>query len=134
MAQQEQDSSRLQQLIEAAHSDRHLKLRLLNEPLKVAKEWGVKLGEQEVERLSKLGAFVELANQARLGALFRSCDPRVCYPSTVWLRQELVELVRELIIFHPPWGPIFYPPHFDFGRLEEGIDRKLGTNRGRLGR
>ena len=36
--------SRLQELFEAAHRDRNLKMRLLSEPEAIAKEWGVEIG------------------------------------------------------------------------------------------
>src|SRR5688572_25102676 len=91
----------IEQLFEAAHKDEALKRRLLSNPREVAKEWNIALEDREVERLTKLGAFVELAQEAKLGRLFRACDPRVCYPATVWLHQELVNLIEDLIVFYP---------------------------------
>ena len=58
-----------------------LKMRLLSEPEAIAKEWGVEIGASEAARLRKVGAFAELADEARR-TLFRVCDPKVCYPST----------------------------------------------------
>lgn len=110
---------KLSRLLEAANGDRHLKLMLLADPRKVAKEWGVELGDREAERLQKLGAFVELATEVSQGSVF-ACDPRVCYPVFTWLRFETIRLVRSLIRYH-----VFYPaPQFD--RVEHRIDRNLG--------
>lgn len=129
MAKQTAAEAKLSELFDAAHKDRHLKLRLLSEPKAVAKEWGVELGAPEVDRLEKLGAFVELAHEAKAGRLFRYCDPRVCYPSTVWLRAEVLELVRDLIIFYPP-RHIFYPPPILRAGLEERLRHNLGPIEG----
>jgi hypothetical protein len=103
----------MQEMFEAAHKDPQLKRRLLANPKAVAKEWDVELGDREVERLTKLGAFTELCHEARFGRLFRACDPTVCYPSTLWLHTELVELVRDITIFYPP-EPIGYPGPIEY--------------------
>jgi hypothetical protein len=116
---------RLQEMLEAAHMDRHLKLSLIAEPNKVAKEWGVKLGTREVERLTKLGGFVELANEARVGRIWE-CDPRICYPATIWLRQELVDLIQDLIIV--PQDLIRYPGPI-LKDIEGRLDHRLGLIR-----
>ena len=117
---------RMQQLFDAAHRDRSLKISLLNEPETVAKEWGVKFGREEIDRLQKLGAFMQMADEAKLGTLFRVCDPKVCYPSTVWLQQEITDLVA---VFIPPQDPIFYPVELvrrrfaPFGRMSAPTER-----------
>jgi hypothetical protein len=110
--------ARLQELLEAAHRDRNLKMKLLSDPEAVAKEWGVELGAAEVARLKKIGAFVELADEAKYGTLFRVCNPMVCYPSTLWLGQEVLHLIE---VFKPPIDPIGYPP--DFMRRFGGLSR-----------
>jgi hypothetical protein len=110
--------ARLQELFEAAHRDRNLKMRLLSDPEVVAKEWGVELGAAEAARLRKVGAFAELADEAKHGTLFRVCDPKVCYPSTLWLQQEVLSLIE---IFKPPIDPIGYP--IDFMRRFGGLSR-----------
>ena len=120
----DKSEEKLSSLFDAAHKDRHLKLRLLSEPERVAEEWGVKLGKRETERLRKLGAFVELATELRVGSIFR-CDPRVCYPVSTWLRWETVRLVRDLVKYH-----VFYPAP-QLGRLEERINQNLRLTRAR---
>ena len=120
----DKDDDRLSNLFESAHKDRHLKLRLLADPQKVAEEWGVKLGDRETQRLTKLGAFVELATELREGSIWR-CDPRVCYPVATWLRSETVRLVRDLVKYH-----VFYPPRH-LHRLDERISQNLGLPRRR---
>jgi hypothetical protein len=112
MAQREErkpEERRLEELLEAAHRDRQLKLRLLAKPREVAKEWGVELADPEVARLEKLGAFVDMAEEAKRGRLFLRCDPRVCYPSTVWLRQAALELAEAMVRIIRWPDPIFYP-------------------------
>ena len=37
------------------------------------------------------------------------CDPKVCYPSTLWLQHEVLSLIE---IFKPPIDPIGYPIDF----------------------
>lgn len=118
----------LEGLFEAAHKDANLKMRLLQDPVAVGKEWGVEIGGREAERLQKLGAFAELANEAKRGLIFR-CDPRVCYPVTVWLKWEILELVREIVV-----PPIFYPPQVFYpapiiGRTEQILAQRLGLQR-----
>jgi hypothetical protein len=95
------DEVRMNEMFDAAHRDRNLKQRLLTDPEAVAKEWGVVLGQTEVARLKKIGTFAEMAAEAKIGSLFRHCDPRVCYPSTVWLAQEVYELI-EIFVPKPP--------------------------------
>ncbi|UCG59877.1 MAG: hypothetical protein JSU70_10220 [Phycisphaerales bacterium] len=121
---------KIQELFEAAHKDRHLKLRLLDNPKKVAKEWGIELGPREAERLTKLGAFVELANEVKFGRVWR-CDPKVCYPSTVWLRQELIDLLEGIIRPDPDW--IKYPPPPLRRIAEHRLNRNLGLLRSQEG-
>jgi len=98
---------KMKELFEAAHKDRNLRQQLLEDPASVAKKWNVKLESREVERLRKVGAFAELANEAKYGRVFY-CNPQVCYPATVWLRQELIELLRDFIVL-PPGGGVTYP-------------------------
>jgi hypothetical protein len=128
MAKSRQDV-KMQELFEAAHKDRHLKLRLLDNPKKVAKEWGVELGPREVERLTKVGAFLELANEVKFGRVWR-CDPQVCYPATVWLRQELIDLVEGIII-HPDPDWVKYPGPPVRRIAVDRLNRNLGLRRGR---
>lgn len=104
---------RIKEMFEAAHEDPQLKRRLLTNPEEVAADWDVVLGDREVARLKQLGAFMEMSREARIGKLFRVCDPTVCYPSTVWLHEALVELIRDVVIFYPP-GPIGYPGPIDY--------------------
>ena len=132
----DKDDDRLSNLFESAHKDRHLKLRLLADPQKVAEEWGVKLGDRETQRLTKLGERLqerdpvrgpqlhELATELREGSIWR-CDPRVCYPVATWLRSETVRLVRDLVKYH-----VFYPPRH-LHRLDERISQNLGLPRRR---
>jgi hypothetical protein len=117
------EDQKTQELFEAANRDAQLKARLLANPRKVAEEWGVKLEERAVERLTKLGAFVELANEVAQGSVFR-CDPRVCYPVDVWLRSEAVHLIRRLVYYH-----IFYPPPDRIRGIEDRISQNLGLLR-----
>ena len=92
------DNSRpLEALLNAAHKDPQLRQQLLARPSEIANHWGVKLGEWETGRLTKLGAFTELAREARVGSLFRTGDPMVWYASQFWLQQEVFELIKELI-------------------------------------
>ena len=126
---------KLQELFQAAHQDRSLKIRLLNDPKKVAEEWGVELGKSGVERLSKLGAAVEMLNEAKCGRIFQ-CDPRVCYPSTLWLKAELMDFMKEFIVIRPPDEGIRYPlyrfrlPSLDIDRISQKLDGnlRLGIN------
>ena len=63
--------TRLQELFEAAHRDRNLKMRLLSHTEAVAKEWGVEIGGRGSCTARKVGAFAELADEAKHGTLFR---------------------------------------------------------------
>jgi hypothetical protein len=111
----------LNKLLQAANLDESLKSRLLAQPKEVAKEYGVDLNAAEVQRLSKLGAFRELANELRHGAVIR-CDPRICYPADVWLRVEARRLIRYFIRYF-----VFYPAdRFRLANLEDRISVNLG--------
>ena len=120
------DEVRMQELFDAAHRDRSLKVELLSDPQAVGERYGVKFTREETERLQKLGAFMEMADEAKVGTLFRRCDPRVCYTSTVWLQQEVIELVT---VFVHPKDPIFYPVEMvrqrfaPFGRITPAMER-----------
>ena len=119
----------LSRLLEAANVDESLKSRLLAQPREVAKQYGVELTDAEVHRLTKLGAFRELAAELRHGAVTR-CDPRVCYPADVWLRVEATRLIRYFVRYFT-----FYPAdRFRSHSLEERISLNLGMlNRGLRG-
>jgi hypothetical protein len=108
---------KFKELFEEAHRDPVLKMKLLNHPEAVAKEWGVNLGEREIGRLKKVGAFLELSNELKSGRVFR-CNPQVCYPVTVWFRNEAISLLREYVIILKK-DCIFYP-------AERQIDHQLG--------
>ena len=116
----------LAKLLQAANVDETLKNRLLAQPREVAKEHGVELTDTEVQRLTKLGAFRELATELRQGAVIH-CDPRICYPADVWLRLEATRLIRYFIRYF-----VFYPAdRFRMPGLEERISANLGLlNRG----
>lgn len=120
------NTSRLEDLFNAAHKNPELKLQLLTHPAEVAEQWGIKLEEQDAERLTKLGIFAELAREARVGSLFRAGDPRVWYASQFWLQQEVIELLRELI------HPIELPIAVVQGKLDRTL--YLGNNPGNQGR
>ncbi len=118
-----QKELKLQNLFEEAHKDRSLKIRLLSDPEKVAKERGIEFGKREVERLKKVGAVVEMLNEAKIGRVFR-CDPRVCYPVTLWLKVEILDLIKEIVVVRPPGGGVTYPgPIID--RVSNRLDRNL---------
>lgn len=111
----------LNKLLQAANVDESLKSRLLAQPKEVAKEYGVDLTAVEVQRLTKLGAFRELATELRHGAVIR-CDPRICYPADVWLRVEATRLIRYFIRYF-----VFYPAdRFRLPNLEDRISGNLG--------
>jgi hypothetical protein len=111
----------LNRLLEAANADESLKSRLLAQPRDVAKQHGVELTDAEAQRLTKLGAFRELAAELRHGAVTR-CDPRICYPADVWLRLEATRLIRYFIRYF-----VFYPAdRFRPHGLEERISLNLG--------
>ena len=112
MASKIDQQEKMERMFAAAHSDPSLKRRLLSDPKAVAAEFGVELAAEEVERLSKLGTFVELVEEVKYGAR-RSCKPEVCYPSGTWLRAEAVSLVRELA---PREDPQVYPPRYSVYR------------------
>lgn len=96
----------LKKLMSEANVNPQLRGDLLRNPEKVAKEWKVELGEEEITRLKKLSAFTELVAEVKNGRI-SSCDPRVCYPVTIWERSAFKDLITELI---PTWrNPIFYP-------------------------
>jgi hypothetical protein len=111
----------LARLLNTANLDESLKTRLLSQPREVAKEFGVELTDVEVQRLTKLGAFRDLATELRKGSVVR-CDPRVCYPADVWLRVEAAQLIRYFIRY---W--VFYPAdRFRVPGLEDRISANLG--------
>lgn len=118
---------RIQKLFETAHKDQHLKMRLLDDPEDVAKEWGVELECEEIDRLKKLGGLVEMTNEAKIGRLFR-CDPRVCYPVTLWHKESLIEflnvLVRDIRVIKD--NLIFYPAPEIMKQVQDRLDRTLG--------
>lgn len=123
MATQKSTNERkIKELFEAAHKDRNLKQQLLDDPAPVLKKWDVKLEDREIERLKKVGAFAELATEAKFGRIFY-CNPLVCYPATVWLRQEILELLREIIVL-PPGGGVTYPGpiHFAENKISRNLD------------
>lgn len=111
----------LNRLLQEANVDEGLKSRLLAKPRETAKEYGVDLTVAEVQRLTKLGAFRELAADLRRGAVVR-CDPRICYPADVWLRAEATRLLRYFI---------FYP--VDISKLS-GVEERISVNLGMLNR
>ena len=139
------DEGRMQELFDAAHRDQNLKQRLLTDPESVAKEWGVVLEQAEVDRLKKLGAFTEMAAEAKTGTLFRHCSPLVCYPSTVWLAEEVYDLLKfgypipkYPAYWGPPWSPYPlpiprpYPPGYprpEFSKKEWIMSRFGGFSR-----
>lgn len=126
------DDVQLQKLFQAAHRDRSLKLKLLAEPKEVAAAWGVELGDREAQRLGALGAFVQLADEAKFGRLYPICDPRICYPSTVWLFEEVKTLVGSLIsdgLAIIDWEHIYYPPPALRARLDQRLRHNLGMRR-----
>jgi hypothetical protein len=106
-------------MFEAADKDHSFRSQLLANPRDVAKEWGVELDDREVERLIKLNAFLELADEIKWGRLYRFCDPRVCYPSTVWLQDDVIDIIR---ILGPKPIPGYPPPDL----FERRIDRVSG--------
>ncbi|HVN55705.1 MAG TPA: hypothetical protein VMT46_15330 [Anaerolineaceae bacterium] len=87
----------LEALFEAANRDPALKKRLLANPRQVAEEYKVKLEDEDVEQLTKLGALVELADDVRFGRLYQLVDPRIFYPVSVWRVHEVVSIFRDLI-------------------------------------
>jgi len=117
---------RLEDLFNAAHKDPDLKQQLLANPAQVAKQWDVTLHQRDVERLTKLGAFAELAREARLGSLFRTGDPQVWYASQFWLQQEVIDMLREFIP----------PADLPLPAIQSKLDRTLylGNNPGNQGR
>ncbi len=122
------ENEKLKELVEKAHLDKQFRIKLLTNPDTVAQEMGVKLGKREIERLKKVGAFAELANEAKIGRIFQ-CNPHVCYPSTVWLRDEILELLKHLGAIrvgpsgHPPLPPNGYPASFE--RIMERVSQNL---------
>jgi hypothetical protein len=106
MKQVRESDPRMEELFERAHRDPQLKKKLLADPVAVAKEWKVELGEREVEQLKKLNTFLEVAEEISLGSLYPPCNPLVCYPVSVWRNQAVVDLVSIL----EKWRWIFYPP------------------------
>jgi hypothetical protein len=115
----EKQTRQLKELFEAAHKDPALKMKLLAHPEEAAKERGVVLGDREIERLKKVGVFLELSNEIKSGRVFQ-CNPQVCYPTTLWFRNEVVELIKEYMILEKrDW--VLYP-------MERRIDRKLGLD------
>lgn len=119
----------LDQLFRAAHKDPHLKMQLLENPERVAKQWRVVLEKSEIDRLRSVGAFMDLANEAQSGKLFR-CDPRVCYPITIWQKQSLMELIKDLVVDIRIRGPkidwVYYPAPDIINAIELKLDKKLG--------
>ncbi len=101
-------------MFEAAHNDPQLKKQLLSDPQRVAKEWGVKLDKVEISRLRQLGSFIDMVDEVQHGSLYAKCDPRVCYPVTVWQRQKIFELIRDFKYIIDWKNPIFYPAPIDF--------------------
>ena len=120
------NAGRLEDLLNAAHKSPELKREFLAKPTEVAKKWNVQLEEGDAERLTQLGAFAELAREARVGSLFRVGDPRVWYARQFWLQQELIELLKELV----------YPDEFPSAAVQAKLDRTLylGGNPGNQGR
>lgn len=111
----------LDKLLQAANIDESLKSRFLADPRGVAKEFGVELADMEVERLSKVGAFREVATELRHGSVAR-CDPRVCYPADIWLRFEVARLIRYFVRYF-----VFYPAdRLRVSDLEQRVSLNLG--------
>lgn len=103
----------MRRMFEDAHRDPELKRKLLLEPQEVAQKYDVELGELEVEQLKQIGTFVQVADDILHGSLYPVCDPRVCYPVTVWRNQTIIDLIRKWRIFYPPYYPA---PDFDLRR------------------
>ncbi len=91
--------SRLEDVLNEAHKDPEFKRKFLANPSEVAKERGVNLEKGDAARLTKLGVFIELAREARVGSLFSTGDPHVWYARNFWLQHEIIELLSDLI--HP---------------------------------
>jgi hypothetical protein len=108
------DRDEVKELFEAAHRDPQLKKRLLAEPEAVAKEFGAKLDDAEVVRLKQLGAFSDMVDELQHGTLYETCDPRVCYPVTVWQKQKFAELMRDYRYIPRELDPIYYPAPFEY--------------------
>jgi hypothetical protein len=130
MADESRSNAKLEELFAAAHKNPQLRMELLEDPQRVAEKWGVELPERTVTRLRKVGAFLELADEAKSRRLFR-CDPRVCYPATLWQRQSLLELVKELVIDVrlKKGDEVFYPAPELLPAVEVKLDRNLGLAR-----
>lgn len=101
----------LTELFEQAHRNPELKRELLRNPEAVAERFGVKLKDEEVQQLQKLGTLSELAEEIKYGRLFPR--PPIFYPIDVWRINELLNIFSHLIpgdiITYPGPGPIFYP-------------------------
>jgi len=112
---QNQLDKKLADLFEQAHRDPELKRELLRNPRAVAEKFNVKLDDEEVQNLQKLGALTELADDIKLGRLYPR--PPIYYPIHIWQIKELVDIFSHLISAETitPSGPIFYPAP-DFGQ------------------
>ncbi len=117
-------------LMSEANINPQLRAELLRNPEAVAERFGVKLGEEEVARLKKLGAFTELVAEVKNGRI-SSCDPRVCYPSTLWEQNTLKELIAELIPRRrlPIFYPVFYPAPDWTGASRSDVGRAYSAAR-----
>jgi hypothetical protein len=128
MSKDNENDLKLKKMMESAHHDPQLKNRLLKDPESVAKEFGAKITDEDADRLKKLGIFSELADEFKKGSLFRVCDPRICYPSTVWIHYEVREMIKEIIDFNP----VFYPVPFRssvIDRINSRLERNINLRR-----
>ncbi len=82
-------------LFEQAHRDPELKRLLLQNPQAAAERCGVKLEEDEVEQLKKLGALSEMAEEIIYGRLYPR--PPIYYPIHVWEIEELLGIFSTLV-------------------------------------
>jgi hypothetical protein len=131
------ESDKLKKLMSEANVNQQLRGELLRNPEKVAKEWKVDLGEEEISRLKKLNALTDLVAEVKNGRI-SSCDPRVCYPVTIWEHSVFKDLIGELLqhwrnpIFYRIGYPIGYPAERFKGNLFElGSRPGLATRAGR---
>ena len=105
MAEMTAEDKRMLELFEAAHRDPRLKKQLLTRPMEVAEQWQIELGEQDAEQFVRLGEFLQVAEKFKSRSLYPVCDPRVCYPITVWRHEAVIDIIER-------WRLVFYPAPF----------------------
>jgi len=101
MPNKEEPSASLKALVEAVEKDSDLRVSLFKEPAQVAAKFDVKLRDEEVAQLKRVGELMRLVAEFTAGRDKVVPGP-IFYPIDIWWKRTLGEHVLK-------YRPMFYP-------------------------